>query len=233
MTRSPTVRIGGEKAKADAYVMALGSYSARWMRKRRVPIPVYPIKGYSITFPVANADAAPVSTVMDETYKVAITRLGDRIRVGGTAEVSGYDLTLHESRRATLEHSVGDLFPDAGAAKNATFWCGLRPMTPDGPPIIGRDAVQEPLRQYRPRHAWLDHGVRLRQGIGRHHVRSLAGHRCQPTGHGALRLKPPGRRPSHWRETYLPLARYPTVQQTEEPPWPIPLAYRIRGIRIL
>jgi len=108
------------------------------MRKRQVPIPVYPIKGYSITFPATNVDAAPVSTVMDETYKVAITRLGDRIRVGGTAEVSGYDLTLHESRRATLEHSVGDLFPDAGGAKNGTFWCGLRPMTPDGPPIIGR-----------------------------------------------------------------------------------------------
>jgi D-amino-acid dehydrogenase len=131
------INVNGEKMKADAYVMALGSYSARWMRKRHVPIPVYPIKGYSLTLPIANADAAPVSTVMDESYKVAITRLGDRIRVGGTAEISGYDLTLHESRRATLEHSVGDLFPDAGSPTEATFWCGLRPMTPDGPPIIG------------------------------------------------------------------------------------------------
>jgi D-amino-acid dehydrogenase len=136
-TEVAAVNVDGEKVKADAYVMALGSYSARWMRKRHVPIPVYPIKGYSITLPVAAADAAPVSTIMDESYKVAITRLGDRIRVGGTAEISGYDLTLHESRRATLEHSVGDLFPDAGSAKEATFWCGLRPMTPDGPPIIG------------------------------------------------------------------------------------------------
>ena len=132
-----SVKAGAENIKADAYVMALGSYSARWMRKRHVPIPVYPIKGYSITFPVTDADAAPVSTIMDESYKIAITRLGDRIRVGGTAEVSGYDLTLHESRRATLEHSVRDLFPDAGSTENATFWCGLRPMTPDGPPIIG------------------------------------------------------------------------------------------------
>lgn len=131
------VNVDGEKITADAYVMALGSYSARWMRKRHVPIPVYPIKGYSLTLPVANADAAPVSTIMDETYKVAITRLGDRIRVGGTAEISGYDLTLHESRRATLEHSVGDLFPHAGDPKQASFWCGLRPMTPDGPPIVG------------------------------------------------------------------------------------------------
>jgi D-amino-acid dehydrogenase len=69
---------------------------------------------------------------------VAITRLGDRIRVGGTAEISGFDLRLHESRRRTLEHSVGDLFPGAGAMRDATFWCGLRPMTPDGPPLIGR-----------------------------------------------------------------------------------------------
>jgi D-amino-acid dehydrogenase len=91
--------------------------------------------------PVAEPGAAPVSTVMDETYKVAITRLGDRIRAGGTAELSGYDLTLHESRRATLEHSVAGLFPKGGDLRRATFWCGLRPMTPDGPPIIGRTKV--------------------------------------------------------------------------------------------
>ncbi|RWP12345.1 D-amino acid dehydrogenase [Mesorhizobium sp.] len=123
---------------ADAYVMALGSYSAGFMRRVKRPIPVYPVKGYSITVPIKDAAAAPVSTVMDETYKVAITRLGDRIRVGGTAEISGFDLRLHESRRRTLEHSVGDLFPGAGAMRDATFWCGLRPMTPDGPPLIGR-----------------------------------------------------------------------------------------------
>nr|WP_281405995.1 MULTISPECIES: D-amino acid dehydrogenase [unclassified Mesorhizobium] len=123
---------------ADAYVMAMGSYSAGFMRRMKRPIPVYPVKGYSITVPIKDAALAPVSTVMDETYKVAITRLGDRIRVGGTAEISGFDLRLHESRRRTLEHSVGDLFPGAGAMREATFWCGLRPMTPDGPPLIGR-----------------------------------------------------------------------------------------------
>ncbi|MER8849458.1 D-amino acid dehydrogenase [Mesorhizobium australicum] len=123
---------------ADAYVMALGSYSADFMRRMKRPIPVYPVKGYSITVPIKDAPAAPVSTVMDETYKVAITRLGDRIRVGGTAEISGFDLRLHESRRRTRAHSVGDLFPGAGAMREATFWCGLRPMTPDGPPLIGR-----------------------------------------------------------------------------------------------
>jgi D-amino-acid dehydrogenase len=123
---------------ADAYVMAAGSYSAKFMRILKRPIPVYPVKGYSITVPVKDAAAAPVSTVMDETYKVAITRLGDRIRVGGTAEISGFDLRLHESRRRTLEHSVGDLFPGGGDMREASFWCGLRPMTPDGPPLIGR-----------------------------------------------------------------------------------------------
>nr|WP_027166781.1 D-amino acid dehydrogenase [Mesorhizobium sp. WSM3224] len=126
---------------ADAFVMAMGSYSAQFMRELGRPIPVYPVKGYSITVPISNADAAPVSTVMDETYKVAITRLGDRIRVGGTAEISGYDLRLHESRRRTLEYSVGDLFPGSGDLKAASFWCGLRPMTPDGPPLIGQSEV--------------------------------------------------------------------------------------------
>ncbi|AID33095.1 D-amino-acid dehydrogenase [Mesorhizobium sp. USDA 4775] len=123
---------------SEAYVMALGSYSAGFMRRMKRSIPVYPVKGYSITVPIKDAALAPVSTVMDETYKVAITRLGDRIRVGGTAEISGFDLRLHESRRRTLEHSVGDLFPGSGAMREATFWCGLRPMTPDGPPLIGR-----------------------------------------------------------------------------------------------
>jgi D-amino-acid dehydrogenase len=75
---------------------------------------------------------------MDETYKIAITRLGDRIRVGGTAEIAGYDLKLRPSRRAALEHSVTDLFGGGGHVDRGTFWCGLRPMTPDGPPIIGR-----------------------------------------------------------------------------------------------
>mgnify|MGYP005606213375 FL=1 len=77
------------------------------------------------------------STIMDETHKVAVTRLGDRIRVGGTAELCGFDLTLHEARRRTLEHVVTDLFPQGGDVSRATFWCGLRPMTPDGTPILG------------------------------------------------------------------------------------------------
>ncbi len=126
---------------ADAYIAALGSYTPRLLRPLGLRLPVYPVKGYSITVPVTDAAAAPESTVMDETYKVAITRLGERIRVGGTAEISGFDTTLRESRRATLTHSVGDLYPGGGDLSRATFWCGLRPMTPDGPPVIGRTPV--------------------------------------------------------------------------------------------
>ena len=122
---------------ADAFVLALGSYSPIMLRELGIKIPVYPIKGYSITVPITDASSAPESTVMDETYKVAITRLGDRIRVGGTAEITGYNLDLRSDRRATLEHSVTDLFPDGGDVSRAEFWTGLRPMTPDGTPIIG------------------------------------------------------------------------------------------------
>lgn len=122
---------------SDAFVMALGSYSPQLLRQIGIHVPVYPVKGYSITVPITDASGAPESTVMDETYKVAITRLGDRIRVGGTAEIAGYDLRLHQARRDTLEHSVTDLFPDGGDVSKASFWCGLRPMTPDGTPVVG------------------------------------------------------------------------------------------------
>ncbi|QYU70765.1 D-amino acid dehydrogenase [Leptolyngbya sp. 15MV] len=122
---------------ADHYVVAMGSYSPALLAPLHVHVPVYPVKGYSLTLPIADAEAAPVSTVMDETYKVAITRLGDRIRVGGTAELAGFSLKLRRPRRATLEHSVTDLFPKGGDVSRASFWTGLRPMTPDGTPVIG------------------------------------------------------------------------------------------------
>jgi D-amino-acid dehydrogenase len=122
---------------ADRYVVALGSYSAALLRPLGIMLPVYPVKGYSLTLPVTDEAAAPVSTVMDETYKVGITRLGERIRVGGTAELAGFSLKLRAPRRQTLEHSVGDLFPRGGDLAQAKFWTGLRPMTPDGTPIVG------------------------------------------------------------------------------------------------
>jgi len=123
--------------KADAYLVALGSYSPLLLKGVGIRIPVYPVKGYSITVPITDAAGAPESTVMDETHKVAVTRLGDRIRVGGTAELAGYTLKLHDARRQTLAHVVTDLFPRGGDVSRAEFWCGLRPMTPDGTPVLG------------------------------------------------------------------------------------------------
>jgi D-amino-acid dehydrogenase len=122
---------------ADKYVVALGSFSPLLLRPLGIDIPVYPVKGYSITVPIIDEAASPQSTVMDETYKVAITRLGDRIRVGGTAEVGDYKVRLLQGRRAPLDRSLSDLFPKGGDLSRSTFWSGLRPMTPDGPPVIG------------------------------------------------------------------------------------------------
>lgn len=127
--------------KADAYLVALGSYSPLLLRRVGIRIPVYPVKGYSITVPITDTGGAPESTVMDETHKVAVTRLGERIRVGGTAELAGYTLKLHEARRETLTHVVSDLFPHGGDVARAEFWCGLRPMTPDGTPVVGATRV--------------------------------------------------------------------------------------------
>jgi D-amino-acid dehydrogenase len=121
---------------SDAYVVALGSYSPILLKPLSIKLPVYPVKGYSLTIPIVDPSKSPESTVMDETYKIAITRLGDRIRVGGMAEISGYTNDLGEARRRTLEHSVTDLFPGGDISK-ANFWSGLRPMTPDGTPVIG------------------------------------------------------------------------------------------------
>ncbi len=126
---------------ADAYLVALGSHSARLLRDVGIRIPVYPVKGYSITVPITDAGCAPESTLMDESHKVAITRLGNRIRVGGTAELAGFSLALNAARRRTLEHVVTDLFPRGGDVSRAEFWCGLRPMTPDGTPIVGATRI--------------------------------------------------------------------------------------------
>ena len=131
------VRTGSGTQTADHYVVALGSYTPQMVHPLGLRLPVYPVKGYSITVPITDAKYAPESTIMDETHKVAVTRLGDRIRVGGMAELAGFDLQLRESRRGTLNHVVTDLFPKGGDVSRATFWCGLRPMTPDGTPIVG------------------------------------------------------------------------------------------------
>lgn len=125
------------KMTADNYLCALGSYSTPILASIGLKIPVYPIKGYSLTVDIEDASKAPESTVMDETYKVAVTRLNNRIRVGGTAEIASYNKDLKEKKRANVEFVVNDLFPGAGDTSKSEFWTGLRPMTPDGTPILG------------------------------------------------------------------------------------------------
>lgn len=125
---------------ADNYLVALGSYSTQLLNSIDIKIPVYPIKGYSLTLPIEDESCAPISTVMDETYKIAVTRFKDRIRVGGTAEIASYNLNLDEKRRANVEYVVQDLFPGATDISKAEFWTGLRPMTPDSTPVLGGTA---------------------------------------------------------------------------------------------
>ena len=131
------VWIDGKLETADRYVLALGSYSPQMLKPLGIRAPVYPLKGYSLTVPISDPAMAPQSTVLDETYKVAITRFDQRIRVGGMAEIAGHDLSLNPRRRETLEMVVGDLYPQGGDPSDAVFWTGLRPATPDGTPIIG------------------------------------------------------------------------------------------------
>ena len=131
------VRTDRGTIRGDAYLAALASFSPGLLRPLGLDVPIYPVKGYSVTVPIADESRAPVSTLLDESYKIAITRLGDRIRVGGMAEVSGFNAELPERRRRTLEHSLSGLFPAAGNLEGATFWSGLRPMTPDSTPVVG------------------------------------------------------------------------------------------------
>jgi len=130
------VRTAKGTLSADRYVLALGSYS-RLLLKDQFNLPVYPLKGYSITVPITDESRAPVSTILDESYKIAVTRFENRIRVGGMAEIAGYSKTLNPARRETLEMVVNDLFPGAGDTRQASFWTGLRPMTPDSTPVVG------------------------------------------------------------------------------------------------
>ncbi len=121
----------------DGYVCALGSYGPRLLTPIGIKLPVYPVKGYSVTLPVTDDRYAPQSTIMDETHKVAITRLGDRIRVAGTAEIAGYSNRLGPHATDTVRHVISDLFPKGGDISKAEGWTGLRPMTPDGTPVLG------------------------------------------------------------------------------------------------
>jgi D-amino-acid dehydrogenase len=128
----------GEAIHADAYVMALGSYSPLLLRPVGISIPVYPLKGYSITIALAEGDVAPRISLSDGAHKLVMSRMGERLRVAGTAELTGYDTAVNEVRCRAIVRRTFELFPKAGRAQDAQFWAGLRPATPGGVPCIGR-----------------------------------------------------------------------------------------------
>lgn len=129
-----------EEIEADAVIVAMGADSARLLRSIGMSVPVYPVKGYSLTITADSDAVGPHSTVSDETYKIGVTNLGNRIRVGGTAELAGYDLSRREKRYRGLEYVARKLFPSIPekAIQEAERWSGLRPMTPDGMPRTAR-----------------------------------------------------------------------------------------------
>jgi len=123
---------------ADAVVLSLGSYAPLLAKTVGVKIPVYPTKGYSITLPVNGSNAAPTVSLTDEDHRLVFSRLGDRLRVAGTAEFNGYDTDMNEDRARLIVDVTRKMFPHAGDYNRVEFWTGLRPLTPDGVPILGR-----------------------------------------------------------------------------------------------
>ena len=121
---------------ADAVVMALGSYSPLLARQLGLSLPIVPAKGYSITLPVDGHAGAPSVSITDDEHKLVFSRLGERLRVAGTAEMAGWNADLTERWRVVQEHAQR-LFPDGGDYAKAEPWAGLRPVTPDGVPILG------------------------------------------------------------------------------------------------
>ena len=133
-----------ERLTADAYVVALGSYSPLLLRPLGIRIPVYPLKGYSITLPLGPAEesAAPTVSLTDEAHKIVLSRLGSRLRAAGTAELAGYDATVNRVRCAAIAERVRRLFPGLGGITRFETWAGLRPATPGNVPILGRSRLR-------------------------------------------------------------------------------------------
>lgn len=122
---------------ADAYVLAAGSYVPLLLRGIGIRLPVYPAKGYSVTIPVGGHAGAPVVSLIDDEFKMVYSRFADRLRIAGTAEFAGYDVSVSDRRARFILTKAMELFPDCGDAGAAEFWAGLRPSTPDGVPVIG------------------------------------------------------------------------------------------------
>lgn len=124
--------------RGDAYVLSLGSFSAPLARTIGLTLDIYPAKGYSITVPVNNPDAAFNVSLTDDEYKLVYSRLGDRLRVAGTAELNGYSRELNQTRCRAIVRRTAEIMPEAGHWDQAQFWTGLRPATPSNVPYIGK-----------------------------------------------------------------------------------------------
>lgn len=132
------VTADGRRHVADAYVVALGSYSPLLLRPVGVSLPVYPAKGYSATLALSDSSVAPTVSLTDDAHKLVFSRLGNRLRVAGTAEFSGFNRELNPIRCDALIRRTRELFPDLNESGKPEFWCGLRPVTPSSVPFIGR-----------------------------------------------------------------------------------------------
>jgi len=125
----------------DAYVIAMGSFSPKLLHPLGIPCNVYPAKGYSATFPIIDAAAAPSVSLTDSSHKIVFSRLGDRLRMAGTAELSGYSRSLNTGRCEAMTRLARELFPNAIDFDGVSYWSGLRPSTPSNVPLIGRTRV--------------------------------------------------------------------------------------------
>jgi D-amino-acid dehydrogenase len=130
-----------QRLRADAYVVAMGAFSPLLLQPLRIHLPIYPAKGYSVTMPVADAAKAHQVSLTDDQFKLVFSRLGDRLRIAGTAELNGYNRDLNPVRCQAIVRRVEQLFPGAGDSSRAEFWTGLRPTTPSNLPVIGRSRV--------------------------------------------------------------------------------------------
>ena len=177
--RIECLRTDAGELRGDAYVIAGGVDSLALLRPLGIRLPLMAVKGYSATAAITALEHAPMTSVMDETYKVAITRMGNRLRIAGTAEIGTSGMKLRDNALSTLIKVASDWFPAAASYRKAQFWVGARPMLPDGPPVLGAEPDPQPVPEHRTRLHRLGHGVRLGQGAGRRHRRPHAGDRSR------------------------------------------------------
>jgi D-amino-acid dehydrogenase len=127
--------------RADAYVLAMGSFSVQLAKPLGIDLMIYPGKGYSATYAVTNPDAAPTVSLTDDGYKLVVSRLGNRLRVAGTCELNGYTRELNTTRCEAITHRIRELFPDACDYEHPAYWTGLRPLTPSNVPYVGKSRI--------------------------------------------------------------------------------------------